>query len=81
MSESSDVDALKQQIAWFQGNLTALAEGSAVLNGEVATAIASSNDLWLLFGGILVFFMQTGFAMLEGEYFLRDISRLKTFLF
>jgi len=52
MSESSDVDALKQQIAWFQGNLTALAEGSAVLNGEVATAIASST----IYGSCLVGF-------------------------
>ncbi|CAM9215514.1 unnamed protein product [Choristocarpus tenellus] len=35
------------------------------INDSIKTLHVSANSFWLMFGAVLVFFMQTGFAMLE----------------
>lgn len=54
-----------QQIAWLQGNVTAL-QSAVAANGKLNTQTNTDLDeVWLIICGALVFFMQAGFAMLE----------------
>ena len=55
----------------FAATIASLQEQIDALNGELAghRKLISTGDIdtfWLLFGGVLVFWMQAGFAMLEG---------------
>ena len=54
----------------FAATIASLQEQIDTLNGELAghRKLISTGDIdtfWLLFGGVLVFWMQAGFAMLE----------------
>jgi hypothetical protein len=54
----------------FAATIASLQEQIDALNGELAghRKLISTGDIdtfWLLFGGVLVFWMQAGFAMLE----------------
>ncbi|GMI28298.1 hypothetical protein TeGR_g12923 [Tetraparma gracilis] len=55
MATTEDIEALQLQ----------LAELTAATSSFVQAYGTSNTNLWLMFGAILVFFMQTGFAMLE----------------
>ena len=61
---------LAMEPADFAATVAALQEQIDALNGELAghRKLISTGDIdtfWLLFGGVLVFWMQAGFAMLE----------------
>ena len=61
------VESLTADVAALTAALETLTTAVDTNTAGIATAVTSTDDFWLIFGGCLVFFMQTGFAMLEGK--------------